>query len=145
MLKDNDAARVHGRILTARRPDLAFRVGAIRDRRIIVDEELPLAQMFVTITLQLNIAVPAEAMADAGCADRGALYERVRAVTEEILDDLAAQGEDVSLARHMLLESDRLPLKLLLRAATLESKAQTGSTDVNKFYGMTAPNFLRRP
>lgn len=144
LLKDNDAARLHGRMLTARRPDLAMRVSAIRDRRIIVDDELPLAQMFVTITLQLNIAVLAEAMTNAGCADRGALYSLVRAVTAEVLDDLAAQG-DVSLARRMLLESDRLPLKLLLRAATLESKAQTGSTDVNKFYGVTAPNFLRRP
>jgi hypothetical protein len=43
----------------------------------------------------------------------------------------------------VLLENARLPLKYLLRAASLESKASTGAADINKFYGETAPNFLR--
>ncbi|WP_159727226.1 IucA/IucC family protein [Methylosinus sp. Ce-a6] len=145
LLKDNDAARVHGRALSARRPDLAHRIDAIRDARIIVADETPLAQMFITITLQLNIAVLVEALADVGRADREALYERLSRAVAKVLDRLAAEGDDVALARRALLEADRLPLKLLLRAATLESKAQTGSTDVNKFYGATAPNFSRRP
>ena len=28
---------------------------------------------------------------------------------------------------------------------SLESKTNTGATDINKFYGKSAPNFLRRP
>lgn len=143
MLKDNDAARLHGHALTTRRPDLAARVDAIHDRRIVVDGELPLAQMFITITLQLNVAVLVEALADGGHADRCVLYRQVRAVAADTLDALAAAGDDVTLARRMLLEAERLPLKYLLRAASLEGKARTGAVDINKFYGTTAPNILR--
>lgn len=145
LLKDNDAARIHGRFLAARRPDLAARIDAIRDRRIVVADEQPLARMFVTITLQLNIAVLVEVLAAAGHADREGLYRRVRDATAAVLAELASAGAGVSLARRVLLEAERLPLKYLLRAATLESKARTGAADVNKFYGETAPNFLRRP
>lgn len=44
-----------------------------------------------------------------------------------------------------LLEDDYLYVKYLLRAGSLESKTDTGATDINKFYGKSAPNFLRRP
>lgn len=145
LLKDNDAARIHGPLLAARRPDLAARIDAIRDRRIVVADEQPLARMFITITLQLNIAALVEALAAAGHADREGLYRRVRDTAAAILNELASEGADVSLACRVLLEAERLPLKYLLRAASLESKARTGAADVNKFYGETAPNFLRRP
>ncbi|PKB25374.1 ferric iron reductase FhuF-like transporter [Novosphingobium kunmingense] len=144
LLKDNDAARIHSSVLAARRPDVAGRVDAIRDRRIIVDADLPLAQMFITITLQLNIAVIVEALHHAGRADRSDLYRHVRARIVAILEELAMDGINIVAARRHLLEAERLPLKYLLRAASLESKAQTGAADVNKFYGLTAPNFLRQ-
>lgn len=143
LLKDNDAARIHGSVLAERRPDVADRIAAIRDRRIIVDDDLPLAQMFITITLQLNIAVIVEALHQAGRADRSELYRQVHATIVTILDELARDGSDVAAAVRHLLEAERLPLKYLLRAASLESKTQTGAADVNKFYGLTAPNFLR--
>lgn len=143
LLKDNDAARIHGATLAARRPDLAEHVAALRDRRIVVEDELALAQMVVTITVQLNVAVLVEALADAGRAERDALYRRVRDGVAATLDRLAAAGDDVTLARQTLLEAERQPLKYLLRAASLESKACTGAADVNKFYGTTAPNVLR--
>ena len=143
MLKDNDAARIRAPVLLQARPDLASRIAAIKDRRIIVDDDLPLAQMFITITLQLNIAVLVEALHIAGRADRERLYGRVRATIAACLDRLASEKIDVRSAQRHLLEAERLPLKYLLRAASLESKAQTGTADVNKFYGVTAPNFLR--
>ena len=142
LLKDNDAARLHGDRLAARRPDLAPLIDGLIDRRIVVDDPMALARMFITITLQLNIAVLVEALADAGRAERADLYGRVRKTVARVLDGLAAEGEDVSLPRRVLLEAERLPLKYLLRAASLESKASTGAADVNKFYGETAPNFL---
>jgi len=62
-----------------------------------------------------------------------------------VLDELAAEGEDVAPARRLLLEDDRLYIKYLLIAATLAEKTETGAPDVNKFYGRSTPNFLRAP
>lgn len=145
LLKDNDAPRIWGYRLETCCLTLASSLKAVRDKRIVTDAELPLAQMFITITLQLNIAVVVEALAEAGKAERRTLYRRVRETVAAVLGELAEAGEDVSLARQALLDDACLPLKYLLRAASLESKAQTGAADVNKFYGKTAPNFLRCP
>lgn len=143
LLKDNDAARIDGARLAQCRPDLAPWLDGLLDRRIIVDDPMALARMFITITLQLNLAVLVEALAAAGHATVNDLYRRVRKALSTALDSLAQAGEDVCLARRVLVEAERLPLKYLLRAASLESKANTGAADVNKFYGETAPNFLR--
>lgn len=145
LLKDNDAARIHLPTLAARRPDLARIIGQLEDRRILVDETLPLAQMFTTITLQLNIAVIVERLAAILDQPAALLYVRVRSKIEKILAALAAEGDDVSLARSVLLDADHLYIKYLLIAATLAEKAVTGAADVNKFYGRSAPNFLRAP
>jgi siderophore synthetase component len=143
LLKDNDAGRIHFDELARRWPDLARRVADLQDRRIFVADALPLAQMFTTITLQLNIAVLAEGYAGRLGVPATALYARVRRRVEAVLDELAAAGEDVAPARHLLLEDDRLYIKYLLIAATLAEKTETGAADVNKFYGRSAPNFLR--
>ncbi|CAN7462639.1 siderophore biosynthesis protein [Pseudoduganella sp. LjRoot289] len=143
LLKDNDAARIYTGELARRWPDLAVHLADLQDSRISVDDELPLAQMFITITLQLNIAALAERYAGALQREPAALYARVRACVERILSRLEAEGEDAALARRVLLEDERLYLKCLLIAATLAEKTETGADDVNKFYGHTAPNFLR--
>jgi siderophore synthetase component len=143
LLKDNDAARIHLDHLRCRRPDLASHLAALRDGRIVVTEALPLAQMFTTITLQLNIAVLAERLASPLGLPPAALHARVRQVIESMLAELAAEGEDVAPARRLLLDDDRLYIKYLLIAATLAEKNETGAADVNKFYGRSAPNFLR--
>lgn len=145
LLKDNDAGRICGSMLVASCPDWAQRVERLQDRRIVVEDALPLAQMFSTITLQLNVAVLVESLAEAGHGGREALYARVRDKLEGVLAALEVQGEDTSLARWILLEDERLYIKYLLRAASLESKETTGAADVNKFYGKSAPNFLRWP
>ena len=142
LLKDNDAARIRTGELARRWPSLAVHVSDLQDSRISVDDELPLAQMFITITLQLNIAVLAERYAEALQREPAALHARVRACVERVLAQLEAEGEDAALARRVLLEDQRLYLKCLLIAATLAEKTETAA-DVNKFYGHTAPNFLR--
>jgi len=143
LLKDNDAPRIHGAHLAARWPSLAGFVDGLQDRRIVVDDELPLAQMFTTITLQLNIAVLIEGLAGLGHLTRRQLYGCVRDKIAALLTELAGQGEDTALARRILLEDDRQYVKYLLTAASLKPKSATGATDVNKFYGKSGPNFLK--
>lgn len=144
LLKDNDAARLHPARLASVSPSLSARLGELEDARLLVNDELPLAQMFTTITLQLNIAVLVEGLAQQVPGfDRDRAYARVRERISAILDELAAAGENVALARETLLADDWLYLKYLLTAATLLDKASTGASDVNKFYGRTAPNFLK--
>jgi len=142
LLKDNDAGRILPEQLIERFPEQASGVAALQDKRILVDESLPLAQMFTTITFQLNIAVLAEDLAKREGFERSVLYACVRSQIEEQLTELDAQGEDVALARRMLLEEESQYLKYLLRAASLEDKQSTGASDVNKFYGKSAPNML---
>jgi len=143
LLKDNDAPRIHGAHLAAHWPSLAGFVDGLLDRRIVVDDELPLAQMFTTITLQLNIAVLIEGLAGLGHLTRSQLYGCVRGKIAALLTELAGQGEDTALARRILLEDDRQYVKYLLTAASLKPKSATGATDVNKFYGKSGPNFLK--
>lgn len=143
LLKDNDAARIHPEFLGGKHPDLAARVRDLIDKRILVDAELPLAQMFTTITLQLNIAVLVEGLAPKMGKTPQALYAKVRGHIERILNDLEESGERIAFAREVLLEAENLYAKYLLIAATLAEKADTGAADVNKFYGLSAPNFLK--
>ncbi|MDZ4261356.1 MAG: siderophore biosynthesis protein, partial [Pseudomonadota bacterium] len=142
LLKDNDAGRLLAEQLGECCPALIDSINALQDRRILVDGPLPLAQMFTTITLQLNIAVLVEGLANLAGCDRNGLYGFVRSQIETLLTEFEVQGEDVSLARHVLLKDEQLYLKYLLRAASLENKETTGATDVNKFYGKSAPNML---
>lgn len=144
LLKDNDAARIHLDHLRERWPDLASHLARLKDERIAVADPLPLAQMFTTITLQLNVAVLVERFAPVLGQPPATLYAKVRQRIETLLAELAADGEDVELARRVLLEDERLYIKYLLIAATLTEKTETGATDVNKFYGRSAPNFLVR-
>jgi siderophore synthetase component len=144
LLKDNDAARLQRARLERVAPELAARAAEFEDPRLRVGDELPLAQMFTTITLQLNIAVLVEGLASRVPGfGRERAYARVRERIASNLNELAAAGEDVALARSTLLEDDWLYLKYLLTAATLLDKETTGAADVNKFYGKTAPNFLK--
>lgn len=143
LLKDNDAARIHLDYLGQRWPNLASHLAQLQDQRIAVSEALPLAQMFTTITLQLNIAVLVERFATVLGQPSAALYATVRHRIETVLTELAAEGEETALARRVLLDDERLTIKYLLIAATLAEKTETGAADVNKFYGRSAPNFLR--
>lgn len=143
LLKDNDAPRILRSHLEQASLAFAARADGLQDRRILAEDEQALAQMFVTITLQLNLAVPLEGLAARGLIERDAWYARLHQCLERELDVLAGEGLDTALARQVLLEEETLPAKYLLRAGSLESKTTTGAADINKFYGQTAPNFLR--
>lgn len=142
LLKDNDAARIHSAYLANRWPDLASNIQDLDDQRILVEDELPLAQMFTTITLQLNIATLVETLASYGSCLAVDLYAQVHKSIAQALDNLEAEGDNVAFVRQVLLQEEWLYIKYLLVAATLVDKQTTGATDVNKYYGRTAPNFL---
>ncbi|GAB3382204.1 IucA/IucC family siderophore biosynthesis protein [Azotobacter armeniacus] len=143
LMKDNDAARLWPPRFAEARPDLAPRLAELLDERIRVDEVRPLAEMFCTITLQLNIVAPLEAIAEAGLAEREALYAGLRERLRACLDALAGEGVAVDEARRFLLDSPELPVKYLLSAGSLFSKEHSGAADINKFYGYSAANFLQ--
>lgn len=147
LMKDNDAAR----LLPTRFNDAISREGlescpnlrALKDSRILVDDELALAQMFLTITLQLDLAAIVEMMSGYQLIDRRAAYQLVALAIHNALQDLSAQGFDTQLAQQILLEEDTWYIKYLLCSGSLLSKAQSGAADINKFYGKSAPNTLK--
>ena len=143
LLKNNDAARIDTGALAQRWPQLAAHVAQLQDPHIAVDQELPLARMFIAATLQLNIAVLAERYAQALKVEPSALHQRVRACVERVLARLEAEGEDASLARRVLLQDERLYLKRLLVAATLSAQDDASAGNADSHCGQTAPNFLR--
>ena len=58
------------------------------------------------------------------------------------LEQLETDGINCDDARLWLLDSPKLPVKYLLSAGSLLSKAHSGASDINKFYGYSAANFL---
>ncbi|MFA0113861.1 IucA/IucC family protein [Vibrio sp. 10N.261.46.E11] len=141
-MKDNDAARIWPERFEAFEQYFPTKCNQLLDQRIKVDDELALGQMFTTITLQLDIAAIVEAMAKRGIATSAELYKTVAASLSQQLDQLARQGHDITLAKEMLLDSPNLYAKYLLSSGSLLSKEASGASDINKFYGLSAPNFL---
>jgi len=142
LFKDNDAPRLWPDRLCGQMPSMESKVAQLRDQRILVNNETPLAQMFTTITLQLNLAVILEGLAARGLGSRGHWYKVLREEVISVLDQLDEEGVNTQPARKVLLEDRQLYTKYLLRAGSLESKSRTGAADINKFYGKLAPNFL---
>ncbi|WP_115528695.1 MULTISPECIES: IucA/IucC family protein [Xanthomonas] len=138
LMKDNDAARIAMPQLRAQLPDIDT-LGALQDARIAVDETHALAQMFCTIVLQLDLQAVLEGLADWQPALRAPLATQLQDQVAQTLATLDADGIDTAPARR-LLAAPRLPVKYLLSAGSLLSKQLTGATDINKFYGDSAPN-----
>jgi len=115
LLKDNDAARLKGRY-------------GLQDPCMEVDDWLSVAQLFITITLQLNVL---PFLADPG---------QLRRSLERVLAELPPDEVRASRVREYLLDSPWHPVKHLFAAGTLFSKTRTGAADINKHYGMGAPN-----
>lgn len=144
VMKDNDAARILPSRFAAAAPQLATRLSQLRDARICVQEESALAQMFITITLQLCQAAVLESLAAAGVLEREAGYATLRQALENTLDRLAREGVETAYARQQLFASPTQPVKYLLLSGSLLSKQASGAADINKFYGQSGPNFLQR-
>lgn len=143
LMKDNDAGRIWAPRLTQACPALADAPGRLLDERIRVGDCQPLAEMFCTITLQLNIIAPLEAMATAGLVTRAEFYAWMRERLGACLARLEQEGLPVAEARQLLIDRPNLPVKYLLSAGSLFSKQQSGAADINKYYGYSAANFLR--
>ena len=144
VMKDNDAARILPARFRAACPALAGDLQALRDGRILVDGDLALAQMFITITLQLCLAAVLESLVTLRLLEREAGYQVLRDALESTLQSLEAEGVDTAFARQQLFESLTQPVKYLLQSGSLLSKEASGAADINKFYGHTGPNFLLR-
>ncbi|ECC6918448.1 hypothetical protein DAE56_06415 [Salmonella enterica] len=144
VMKDNDAARILPERFIAACPQLANRTGALRDTRICVHDDLALAQMFITITLQLCLASVLENLSAAQVVDREKGYQTLRTALENTLIRLDSEGIDTTFARQQLFFSPTQPVKYLLLSGSLLSKETSGVVDINKYYGQSGPNFLRR-
>lgn len=141
-MKDNDAARIWPERFKNFEHLSPVKCEQLLDQRIKVGDELALGQMFTTITLQLDIAAIVEAMAAQAIAPSADLYKLVATSLSQQLEQLSNQGHDVTLANKMLFESPNLYAKYLLSSGSLLSKEASGASDINKFYGLSAPNFL---
>lgn len=138
LMKDNDAARIALPQLREALPEVDA-LGSLQDARIAVDDPQALAQMFCTIVLQLDLQAVLEGLAEWQPALRAPLYAQLQAQVAATLAQLEGDGIDIGPARR-LLATPRLPVKYLLSAGSLLSKQLTGATDINKFYGDSAPN-----
>lgn len=141
LMKDNDAARVLLPRLRRTLADLGD-YGALRDARIAVEDDAALARMFCTITLQLDLVAIVEGLAETLPDQREPMYDVLRDALEQVLETLSREGVGIAPARR-LLDAPRLPVKYLLSAGSLLSKAASGAADINKFYGESGPNFMR--
>ncbi|HCI5999559.1 TPA: hypothetical protein NPN33_003003 [Klebsiella variicola subsp. variicola] len=144
VMKDNDAARILPQRFKVASPHLAERIHQLRDVRICVQDELALAQMFITITLQLCLAAVLENLAAEKLIDRETAYLTLRSALENSLARLDSEEVDTTFARALLFVSSTQPVKYLLLSGSLLSKAASGAADINKFYGQSGPNFLQR-
>ena len=144
IMKDNDAARILPERFKAACPDLAARLAELQDPRISVASDEALAQMFITITLQLCQAAVLESLAQAKLLDREEGYHLLRTAIDTTLTSLEAEGVATQVARDRLFFAPTQPVKYLLQSGSLLDKKVSGAADINKFYGQSGPNFLRR-
>lgn len=141
LLKDNDSPRIDAAALRAAFPGAQGWIDRLQDARITQTDPAAIAQMLITITVQLNLGAVLEGLGRHSGLP-GAYRPLLRASIERQLDALASEGIDIAALRRALLEARNFPIKYLLRAATLETRKAIGAADVNKAYGDTAPNFL---
>jgi siderophore synthetase component len=141
LLKDNDSPRIDASALLAASPGVDMWIGRLQDARIAQTDTAAIAQMLITITIQLNLGAVIEGLGR-HLGKPGVYRSLLRTAVERHLDRLAGEGIAIGSLRTALLEAHHFPIKYLLRAATLETRKAMGAADVNKAYGHTAPNFL---
>ncbi|MGP3920252.1 IucA/IucC family protein [Nonomuraea sp. 10N515B] len=134
LVKDNDGLLASPARLRA----AGVEAPAFADERMLNDDPHALADVFVTITLHL--AAAAVAFAALPHARAAAL---LRDTLAEALDEY---GDDpmARLLRARTLDAARLTGKCMITAGTLVAKERSGARDINKYYGTSGPNYLRR-
>ncbi|MEU0144519.1 IucA/IucC family protein [Streptomyces sp. NPDC006288] len=146
LLKDNDGPRVHTRRLADAWGCPEPTVGELgfADRRIRVTQDGPLADLFTTITVHLCAGSLAFGLAARGVAPLDLLLGLVRARLAEAIDRAAATRPGAAaVLRARVLDAPELPVKAMVTAGTLLTKARSGAADINKHY-TTGPNYLLR-
>ncbi|MEV0389872.1 IucA/IucC family protein [Nonomuraea sp. NPDC050643] len=134
LVKDNDGLLASPSRLAA----AGVGVPGFADARMLNDDPHALADVFVTITLHLAAAA----------VTFGALpHARAATLLRDTLAEALAEHGDHPMARLLrarTLDAARLTGKSMITAGTLVSKERSGARDVNKFYGISGPNYLRR-
>lgn len=134
LVKDNDGLLASPTRLAA----AGIEAPAFADARMLTDDPHALADLFVTVTLHL-----AAAAIVFGALPRAEAAELLR---DTLATALAEHGDDpmARLLRARTLDAARLTGKSMITAGTLMAKERSGARDVNKFYGTSGPNYLRR-
>lgn len=143
LFRDNDAGRIDPTKLSQQLTGADDWLTRFIDRRIAVDDPKALVQMFTTINLQLNIGCIIDGLAKRNLVDSHQQYVTLNQLFEQNLSALEDEGVDTGLFRQMVLAAPCHWAKYLLSAASLMSKQQSQAADINKFYGLSAPNPLR--
>lgn len=143
LFKDNDGPRVNLARLRDVMGQQAPAHTEFDDRRIFVDGDRPVLDVFTTITLHLCAGSYAFGLARHGHAPLERLLRLVRERLAEAVERLGtAPGEPGALLRAHVLDAPELPVKAMVTAGTLLSKERSGAADINKHY-TTGPNYLR--
>ncbi|MFD4694447.1 IucA/IucC family protein [Streptomyces sp. NPDC058463] len=146
LLKDNDGPRVHTRRL-AEAWGCAEPTGdslGFADGRICGTEDAPVADLFTTITVHLCAGSLAFGLAAHGTAPLDRLLGLIRDRLAEAIDRTAVTRPDAAaVLRARVLDAPELPVKAMVTAGTLLTKARSGASDINKHY-TTGPNYLLR-
>jgi siderophore synthetase component len=136
LLKDNDGPRVN----TVRLCDtLGGLPPAFDDARVLVTGDERTADLFTTVTVHLCAGAYAFGLARAGRVPLRAALTLVRDRLAEAVDRLPGAPRAVLRAR--VLTAERLPVKAMVTAGTLLTKARSGAADINKHY-TDGPNYL---
>ncbi|MFI0775989.1 IucA/IucC family protein [Streptomyces sp. NPDC021212] len=146
LIKDHDGPRVHAIRLAAMIGGAAAAdLCGFDDRRILTGGDGPVADVFTTITVHLCAAAPAFELAALGRAPLDVLLRQLRDRLTEAVERTGAvyPGAAAAVLRARVLDADRLPVKAMVTAGTLFTKARSGAADVNKHY-VTGPNYLLR-
>ncbi|WP_204073107.1 IucA/IucC family protein [Planotetraspora phitsanulokensis] len=137
LVKDNDGLLASPGLLGA----AGIEPPAFSDHRMLTGDPHALADVFVTITLHLAAAAIVFPALGAGRPEASAaalIRDELSAALEPFGDDPMAR-----VLRARTLESARLVGKSMVVAGTLVDKRRSGAADINKFYGVTGPNYLR--
>ena len=145
LFKDNDGPRVNTvRLRQALGETGEALASDFDDPRIRVTDDAPVADLFTTVTVHLCAGAWAFGLGRDDPALREALLDVVRGRLTEAVDRLAAWNPSAAgVLRARVLRAPQLPVKAMVTAGTLLTKARSGAADINKHY-TTGPNYLLR-
>ncbi|WWR55044.1 IucA/IucC family protein [Streptomyces sp. SCSIO 30461] len=144
LFKDNDGPRINRVRLGAALGESAPLPSEFDDPRIVCDGDRPVVALFTTITVHLCAAAYAFELDRLGHLPLDALLGLIRTRLAEAAERLGTRpGEAGAVLREHVLDAAELPVKAMVTAGTLLSKARSGASDINKHY-TTGPNYLLR-